>query len=140
MRSFKEEFDLDDLIEAGVLVEHFPLHSKDRFQVQKSWDDKGHKLIRGFLFGNWEKYMQPLNFIADYYGEKYAFYFAWLIHYTAWLIIPSVLGVLLLALQLYDYFYLKQEFYDAFDTAGNVLYSLVIVLWTTGLVESWKRK
>ena len=31
MRSFKEEFDLDDLIEAGVLVEHFPLHSKDRF-------------------------------------------------------------------------------------------------------------
>ena len=37
--------------------------------------------------------MQPLNVIKDYYGEKMAFYFAWLIHYTGWLIPPMIIGV-----------------------------------------------
>ena len=84
--------------------------------------------------------MQPINFIADYYGEKYAFYLAWLLHYTSWLIIPSILGLFLLAFQLYNFWGLGQEFYDAFDTEGNVIYSVCIMVWTTCFVESWKRK
>ena len=55
----------------------------------------------GFITGNYEKYMQPLNFIANYYGEKMAFYYAWLTFYTTWLIIPAVPGVALFAYQLY---------------------------------------
>ena len=38
--------------------------------------------------------MQPLNFIKDYYGEKFGFYFAWLIHYTGWLIPVAVIGLI----------------------------------------------
>jgi len=36
--------------------------------------------------------MQPLNFIADYYGEKFGFYFAWLVNYTAWLLPLALIG------------------------------------------------
>jgi len=47
----------------------------------------------GFFLGDWEKYTQPFNFIADYYGESYGFFFAWLVHYTAWLLIPGLIGL-----------------------------------------------
>ena len=36
--------------------------------------------------------MQPLNYIKEYYGEKFAFYFCWLIHYTGWLIPAAIFG------------------------------------------------
>ena len=36
-----------------------------------------------------------LDYVADYYGEKQAFYFAWLLHYTSWLMIPSVVGFII---------------------------------------------
>jgi len=31
------------------------------------------KLIWSFLVGGFEKYMEPLNILKNYYGEKYAF-------------------------------------------------------------------
>jgi len=37
--------------------------------------------------------MQPLNFIKDYYGAKFGFYFAWLVHYTGMLLLPSIVGI-----------------------------------------------
>jgi hypothetical protein len=47
----------------------------------------------GLITGNFMKNTQPLNFITDYYGEKYGFYFSWLVFYTAALIIPAVVGL-----------------------------------------------
>lgn len=43
--------------------------------------------------------MQPLNFIARYYGEKFGFYFAWLVNYTAWLAPLAIIGVIFFILQ-----------------------------------------
>jgi len=60
-----------------------------------------HKLIVGFIFGGkWQNYTHPISEIADYAGEKYAFYIAWLIHYTSWLLLPSAFGIIILAIQL----------------------------------------
>lgn len=39
---------------------------------------------------------QPLDLVRDYFGEKLAFYFAWLGFYTSWLIIATILGILVL--------------------------------------------
>ena len=72
------------------------------------------------------------------------FYFAWLVHYTSWLMIPSAVGLLLYSVQIIVF--LSEDavdvtaFLDDTDSAINVLYSIFVALWTTFLVESWKRK
>ena len=53
------------------------------------------RLLKGFLFGDFIKYFQPVNMVKSYFGEKFAFEYAFLIHYEAWLIMPSILGILL---------------------------------------------
>ena len=60
--------------------------------VYTSWIEYKWRLSKGMLFTGFLDNMQPLNFIKDYYGEKFGFYFAWLIHYTGWLIPVAVIG------------------------------------------------
>ncbi|NXK18176.1 ANO7 protein, partial [Arenaria interpres] len=43
-------------------------------------------------WGKWNKY-QPLDHIRKYFGEKVAFYFAWLGFYTGWLLPAAVVGM-----------------------------------------------
>ena len=113
----------------------------------------------GFLTGNYEAQMQPLNFIKDYYGAKFGFYFAWLVHYTGMLILPSIVGVIIFIVQIYRFYSTdaKDEVtttinadgeeeeisatpLDALNTPLNAFYAIFVVLWTTYFVESWKRK
>ena len=42
---------------------------------------------------------QPLDDVADYFGEGVALYFAWLQFYTQWLVGPAIAGSLLFILQ-----------------------------------------
>jgi len=56
-----------------------------------------------FLLGGWKKHFVPINDIKDYIGEKQAFYVAWLIHYTSWLMVPFLGGLILLAVQVDQY-------------------------------------
>ena len=42
---------------------------------------------------------QPLDSVAEYYGESVAFYFAYLAFYTRWLIVPSLLGIVVFFFQ-----------------------------------------
>ena len=41
--------------------------------------------------------MEPIHLVKKYYGERFAFYFAYFIHYQALLVVPAFLGVLLFA-------------------------------------------
>lgn len=45
-------------------------------------------------------FYQPLDDVAQYYGEAIAFYFAWLAFYTRWLVIPSAIGFICFCLQI----------------------------------------
>lgn len=87
--------------------------------------------------------VKPLDYLADYYGEKVAFYFAWLLHYTTCLVPISFLGFLIYIIQIIGWqsdLVHADDYDDATDSALNCLYSIMIALWTTWFVESWKRK
>ena len=92
------------------------------------------------LFTGFLKNMQPLNFIKDYYGEKMGFYFAWLIHYTGWLIPVALIGFCFGIAMIIDSVNEGRPWEQLLATPLNILYSLVIMIWTTLFHESWKRK
>jgi hypothetical protein len=57
-------------------------------------------MVVEFLSNKWKEDIKPLDFVADYHGEKFAFYFAWLIHYTAFLLPPSIFGIIIYIAQI----------------------------------------
>ena len=97
------------------------------------------RLIRGMIIGNYPKYFEPLNMIKNYYGEKYAFEYAFLIHYSAWLLIPGVVGCLVVIKMVYSY-YKTRTFSDSIDTDMNGLFGIFLSIWATCFLESWRRK
>lgn len=125
----------------GVIIEHFPLHDNFRKQIETSWIQYRFRLFFGLLTGNYIPYMQPLNFIANYYGEKMAFYFAWLCFMTSWLMIPAVPGFCLFLYQIYImYDQSEKDEKLSIDTPYSCLYCLVMAVWSTLLIEVWKRR
>lgn len=108
--------------------------------IQKSLENYKFKMLRGFVLGGFQKYMQPINIIKLYYGEKYAFEYAFLIHYQSWLVIPSFLGLILYFYQIDRFRRLDIEMKEAYDSPLNGIFGLFVAIWATLFVESWKRK
>jgi hypothetical protein len=82
-------------VKVGIIVEHFPLHDNFREDILESWRKNKIKLFFGFLSGDYLKHLQPITFVAKYYGEKVGFYLAFMMFYTSWLMIPAVPGLAL---------------------------------------------
>ncbi|DAZ96612.1 TPA: hypothetical protein N0F65_000178 [Lagenidium giganteum] len=98
----------------------FPLHEYEQLMaLKKKW------IV--WRFAPWG---QPLHDIKDYFGEKIGLYFAWLGHYTTWLIAPSIVGVLLFV----DVIVLKSA-----DATLVPYFGLFMALWSTFYYEYWKR-
>lgn len=93
------------------------------------------------------KYFEPINLIADYYGEKYALYLAFFFHHIAWLMPLTVLGSILFVYQLVNAFMnhvsgalWMESYLDNVDTTWNYAFLFVTAIWSTLYCESWKRK
>lgn len=67
----------------------------------------------------------------DYFGSELAFYMEWLKFYTGYLTLPAMAGCSLFALQ-----YLSNEL----DSKWNPLYNIMMCIWGSLFVESWKRR
>lgn len=91
--TLNRELDFKFLMQSNIILDHFQLHLEDRGRIYTSWHEYRKRLMIGMLYKGFELYMQPINYIKDYFGEKMGFYFAWQIHYTGWLIPPMILGV-----------------------------------------------
>ena len=92
-------------------------------------------------------HLKPINLICDYYGAKQAFYFAFLIHLIGWLLIPGLIGLVVYFSQIY---YVRmhmnanettiiEAFTEKSDRPINAMYIIVMVMWSTLFMESWKR-
>ena len=67
----------------------------------------------------------------DYYGSEIAFYIEWLKFYTGYLCIPAMTGLALFALQYYR---------GEVDSKWNPLFNIMMCVWGTVFIESWKRR
>ena len=148
---FEEEFDIDVLTEAGVIQSHFMLHTSQAPQIQESWRKHKAKLVAAMLgMGDLMEHIEPILLIADYYGEKQAMYFGFLIHHIAMLFVPAFFGLILWGY----HFYLASQYvpgedeatgfisnyFSILDTKWNYPYLFMLAGWSTVYIESWKRK
>ena len=131
---------MDYLRKSGVIKDHFPVHMPERKAVFTSWHEYKWRLARGMLYTGFLDNMQPLNFIRDYYGEKFGFYFAWLIHYTGWLIPVAIVGFFFGIAMIVDAVQDDRPWNQLLASPLSILYGVVIMLWVTLFHESWKRK
>lgn len=107
---FRREFNVNTLIEGGVVLEHFMLHSQKKYEIVDSISRNRTALLFSMLSmgSQFKDHFEPINLIADYYGEKYALYLAFFIHHLAWLIPLSVMGAVLFIYQIV----LAYKFYE----------------------------
>jgi len=75
--------------------------------------------------------LAELTAVKDYFGEKVGFNVAWVSFYTAWLFVPGILGLTLTIYQLGT---------ENIESKMAPLYSILIAIWATVLIEMWKRK
>jgi len=99
------------------------------------------------LGDSWIDYFSFIQLIANYYGEKYAFYMTFLMHNIAWLILPAITGSGLFVYQVIQGLDLQEKdeyfinsFFKNSDDRNNFVYMFFIGIWSTCYMESWKRK
>lgn len=75
--------------------------------------------------------VQPLDDIAEYYGENIAFFFAFKAYYTRSLIIPSSLGLVVFGFQLKD---------RQLDHWLCLPYAVSVMIWACFMLAFWRQK
>jgi hypothetical protein len=99
-----------------------------------SEDEKGKlsqeppSLFKRFFVGCFH---QPLDDIEQYFGEKVAFYFAWLQHTASHLVFLSVAGLIMFFAQLSS---------GNWDHPARPLFSIIVMLWTFLVLINWKKR
>ncbi|BFZ02010.1 hypothetical protein BsWGS_05048 [Bradybaena similaris] len=106
------------LITKKVISQVFPLHNHDDLK---------------FLHQTWVRAVfsrQPLDDVCRYFGVKIGLYFAYLGHYTTWLILPALLGIVIFFLQGHS------QWCEDLCFVGFAIFNTV---WATLYLKFWKR-
>ena len=148
--------ELDEHTELGAfIVQRFPLHMYSRLlDIRHSWitfwkREKPGAISQPFSifsqsYSTTWRYVsssikhvydnilnQPLDHIAEYFGETIAFYFAFMSFYTRWLVFPSVLGIIVFGVQM------STRKLDHWLCAP---YAIIVMLWVSFMLAFWRQK
>ncbi|KAF0737038.1 hypothetical protein Ae201684P_000140 [Aphanomyces euteiches] len=129
------DLDLDKLILNGSILACYPLHNEDEIAI----------LAKDWIPACKAPWDQPLDNIRDYFGERIAFYFAYLGHYSTYLLYAAVFGLLIFIAQSF-----LKETRTTLDS-GEILvissnlylipaFGLFMCIWSTIFLETWKRE
>ena len=82
-------------------------------------------------------FVQPLQRVADYFGEKIGLYFCFLGYYTYGLVIPAVVGLVSFILT-----YSDSPTHTGFDYQDEftVVYCFLVMMWTVIFAKFWKQE
>ena len=101
-----------------VISDHFPLHVGDyREKILKDVTSISLKI-------DYRK-------IRSYYGDYIAIYYAWIFHYTRFLLIPAIASIIISIL---TYYFCKSEKYFV------TIYAIIVALWSQFFIIYWNRK
>lgn len=148
--------ELDEGTELGKFIEQrFPLHKYDRLlKLQHTWVSFWKREPFGVVPKPWSPLSvpvtytvksvyyssthffgnllnQPLQEIAEYFGETIAFYFAFLAFYTKWLTFPAFIGFIVFCIQ-----YRQNQL----DSIWCLPYALLLMIWATYMLVEWRRE
>jgi anoctamin-10/anoctamin-7 len=118
------------LVKCGALLAAFPLHDyRELNTLVNSWK-------QGATI--WAPWNQPLNHIRAYFGERAAFYFAFLMTYTLWLVgIGAIGGLIYIFRVAHDGSDEQQAQFYVRARAGHSI--LMVLPWAAVFVQAWKR-
>jgi len=90
-------------------------------------------LCTAALFG---MLVQPLDQVRDYFGEKIAFYFAWMEHYSRYVFFLSIAAFAVVLIDATA----PTDGTSELPHYAALLYCLAVAVWTTLFQEAWKRR
>lgn len=134
------KLNIDTLLQLGVVQEYFFLHEeKKRDSIQGDFIWNYMSLFLGLLFQCYDKRLRLLDQIADYYGEKHAFLLAFMMHWQAMLVFPTIIGMAFYFRQISRVNSGELTYEQATNNSLNALFAIIIGLWTTFVVRLWER-
>jgi anoctamin-10/anoctamin-7 len=108
------------------LVASFPLHDPiERRNLERDWANSW-----------WPMFTQPLMAIRNYFGEKIAFYFAFLEFYCQWLVFMTLGGIPIWLWQMGT----GKNGKPHVDVQILPFAGAVVAVWATLFLEFWKRR
>jgi len=85
-------------------------------------------LIKRLFVGS---FFQPLDSIEEYFGERVAFYFAWLQHCSLHLTYLSILGLIIFSSQMVS---------GTFDHILRPYFSIILMIWSFFVMVEWRKR